>query len=397
MAGPHILVRLTERIPRAVRLGRTDVDALLAHHRDHVELSPSGRPGVYRLTARGFVGVIPLPSRRLALRPKLPAANVYHLLDPFGPPPAVADRSAPVDAAGFLDVLAGRLAALMAGRAAAGLHRDYAEHAAATPYLRGRLDVPALARAGPPRHDRLHCRYEEFTPDVPCNRLPRAVANCLLDRPDVGAPVKAALREALAGWADVAPAPLTPDLCAAEVPARRADGYGPLLDLCRLLAAGLRSGEETGSRAGPAFLIDLERVFERYVTAGVGRTLGEPFAAQPLLLASPPQPGQPDFRVRPDVLLGPAGRPRLVLDVKWKRLSRQALPTDDVYQVLAYAATLDAPRAVLVYPGRRDRRWHYPTARGPGLEVVTLRVVGPAERCERSLRRLGRWLRRPPA
>ena len=130
------------------------------------------------------------------------------------------------------------------------------------------------------------------------------------------------------------------------------------------------------------------------MTAGIERVVAD-CTPQPLLLASAPRPAQPDFRVRPDVLVGPLDNPRLVLDVKWKRLSRTALTGEDVYQVLAHAAVLGARRAVLVYPGPHNRHWRYPTAGGPTLDVVMLRIVGDRPACERSLRRLAKWLRRP--
>jgi 5-methylcytosine-specific restriction enzyme subunit McrC len=282
---------------------------------------------------------------------------------------------------------------LLRERAAAGLHHHYAEGAEVTPALRGRLDVAAQARAGAARRDQLHCLYDDFTTDVPCNRLPKAVAEALLSRPDLLAAVKMSLRDAFAGWAGVDSVPLTLELCAAEPPPQTTTGYVSLFDLCRLLADGLQSGEDAGSSAGPAFLLDLERVFERYVTAGIDRVVAG-CTAQPLVLASPPRLGQPDFRVRPDLLVGPADHPRLVLDVKWKRLSRTALTSEDVYQVLAHAAVLGAPREVLVYPGRHNRQWRYPTAGGPTLDVVALRIVGDRVACERSLGRLARWLKR---
>lgn len=390
---PPVVIRLIERVPRVVRLRRDDVDHLLAEHRGHVELIPAGERGAYRLTARGFVGVIPTPNRRLVLRPKLPAANVFHLLDPLGPLPAFVDRSTPVDGGKVLDILAARLAALLRDRATAGLHRHYAERSVVTAALQGRLDVAAQLRAGAARRDRLHCRYDDFTRDVPCNQLPKAVAERLLARPDLVAAVKGNLREALAGWDDVGSVPLTPELCAAEAPVRMTDGYVSLLDLSRLLADGLQSGEAAGSTAGPAFLLDLERIFERYVSAGIERAVAD-CTPQPFLLVSPPRQGQPDFRIRPDMLVGPLDKPRLVLDVKWKRLSRTALTSEDVYQVLAHAAVLGAPRAILVYPGRHNRHWRYPTAGGPTLDVVTLRIVGDRPACERSLQKLARWLRR---
>src|SRR5205085_4229227 len=146
-----MLIRLTERVPRVVRLGRADADFLLAHHRGHVEAMPVGR-GRWRLTALGVVGVIAAPGCRLALRPKLPAANLLHLLDPFTPPLAVTD-STPVAADRLLDLLAGRLATLLAERLAAGLHRDYAERSDQQQFLQGRLDVAAQSRSGSPRRD----------------------------------------------------------------------------------------------------------------------------------------------------------------------------------------------------------------------------------------------------
>ena len=53
---PPRTIRLTERVPRLVRLRRADVDHLLAHHRGHVEVAPAGSTGRYRLTALGVAG-----------------------------------------------------------------------------------------------------------------------------------------------------------------------------------------------------------------------------------------------------------------------------------------------------------------------------------------------------
>src|SRR5207249_6867398 len=111
----------------------------------------------------------------------------------------------------------------------------------------------------------LHVRYDEHTPDTPCNQLPRAVVDALLARPDLDGRVCASLRDVRAGFAGVSPVALTPELCAAADPGPRAEGYGPLLDLCRLLADGLTTGDTAGPVAGLSFLIDLERAFERYI------------------------------------------------------------------------------------------------------------------------------------
>src|SRR5204863_49065 len=116
-------VTLTERVPRVVRLRRADADFLLARHRAHVEVLPTTERGRYRLTALGVVGSVVAPTVRLWVRPKLPAVNLFHLLDPAAPPPEVPDHAGP---AGLLSFLAGRFADRLAERVTAGLERDLA-------------------------------------------------------------------------------------------------------------------------------------------------------------------------------------------------------------------------------------------------------------------------------
>jgi 5-methylcytosine-specific restriction enzyme subunit McrC len=398
--SPRQTVVLTERTAALCRLPTADVDFLLAGHRAHLEILPTRRRGRYRLTPAGHVGTIVAPTTRLVIRPKVPVENLFHLLDPAAPLPAVPDSAAVEPGTEALDFLAGRLACLLAERAAAGLHRAYAERAAEGPFLQGRLDVPAQLREPTGRKDRIHSCYEEFTADVPCNQVPRATAELVLHSPLVGDGVRAALRQSLHGFAGVSSVPLGPESFQVAQPDRLTESYRPLLDLCRLLADSLAPQESAGAVPCPAFLLDMERVFERYVTAGVVQAFqdrpGCTVAVQPLHLANEPAPGQPDILLRPDVLVDRGGR-RLVVDAKWKRLTR-SLVTPDVYQVLAYAAALGGREAVLVYPGKRDRTWDYVLPRAPvSLVVHRLRVVGSREACRRSLRHLGWLLRRRSA
>jgi 5-methylcytosine-specific restriction enzyme subunit McrC len=393
---PSILLR--ERVPRECRLSRADVDFLLAEHRAHVDVVPIHHRGRYRLTATGHVGTILLPTRRLVIRPKIPLASLFHLLDPASPPAIVADRTATIPGSEALGFLAGRLAALLAERTAAGLHRGYAERLERGPFLQGRIDVAAQVREGRARKDSLHCRFEEFTTDVPCNQLPKAVAELVLRSPLAGERTRSLLRQSLGAFVGIQAAALGPDSFALPEPDRLTESYRPLLDLCRLLADGLAPGSRDGATASPAFLLDMERVFERYVTRGVvhefaGRSRYR-VDVQPRHLANHPVAGQPDIQMRPDLVLSYHGEPQVIVDCKWKDLAGSPLVTDDLYQVLAYCTALGVGRAVLVYPGKRTRTWDYEMSRTPiRLTVCTLRTVGERERCARSLRRLGRMLR----
>jgi 5-methylcytosine-specific restriction enzyme subunit McrC len=393
---------LKERRPRECRLSAAEVAFLLAGHRAHVTVEPTGHRGRYRLTATGHVGTIAGPTCRWVIRPKVPVASLCHLLAPTDPVPESEDRVRAVPRTKVLDFLTGRLARLMAERATAGLHRAYTERAGHGPFLQGRLDLAAHLRETPGHKDRFHCRYEEFSADVPCNQMARATAELVLRSPLAGEGAKATLRQALEGFAGVSSVPLDDGLFRKAGPTRLTEAYGPLLDLCRLLADGLTAGTDAGPTPCPAFLLDMERVFERYVTAGVVRAFTSAgrytVSVQPLHIANRAVPGQPDLLMRPDVMVDREGLPALVIDAKWKSLPGSPLVTDDVYQVLAYCVALGVGRAVLVYPGRRDRVWQYDLARTQvAVEIRTLRVTGSGRACARSLRRLGLALRRAAA
>jgi 5-methylcytosine-specific restriction enzyme subunit McrC len=392
---------LTERARRVCRLAPADAAFLAAHHAAHFELLPTGRRDVYALRPGGFVGVVTAPTRRLVVRPKIPLANLFFLLDSAAPYPAASDSSAPDDGREALDFLAGQLARRLRERADAGLHRGYAERETAGPFLLGRLDAAAQMRGAAARKEQLHCRHDAFTADVLCNRAARSAAELARTSPLLRDETRAALDAALRDFAEVTAVALTPDVWAA-LDAGAPEAYRPLLDLGRLLADALAPGETGGPTPGPAFLLNLEQVFERFLTRTLSRAAETSpsrgrwrVEAQPTLRAASSAAGQPDLNIRPDVLLLFDEMARLIVDAKWKRLGATPLVAADVYQVLAYCSALGVGRGVLVYPGRRDRAWRYDLERGGGcLLIRTLRVVGEREALARSARRLGRRLLR---
>src|SRR5262249_9988218 len=155
---------------------------------------------------------------------------------------------------------------------------------------------------------------------VPCNQIPKATAELVLRSGLVSDRVRATLCRALEAFAAINTITIEPDDFSAVLTDRLTEAYRPLLDLCRLLAQSLGPGGHAGSTACPAFLLDMEEVFERYVTAAVVRAFAgrSPLsvAVQPLLLANQPDPDLPDIHLRPDFLLATDGQPFLVGDVK---------------------------------------------------------------------------------
>src|SRR5579859_8139596 len=169
LSSPRTLV-LTERVPHIARSLPADVAFLLAQHRGRVEVLPTGRRDRYRMTALGCAGVLIAPSCRIVIRPKIPLANLYAMLDPLAPVPAAADAVETVAGTEMLDFLAGQLACRMSERVAAGLQRGYRQRQEQGTVLHGRIDLQTQLREAPGRKDELHSIYDDLSADVPCNQ-----------------------------------------------------------------------------------------------------------------------------------------------------------------------------------------------------------------------------------
>jgi 5-methylcytosine-specific restriction enzyme subunit McrC len=369
---------LTERVPATVRLSEASAHQLMTRWRHVVSLVPL-RHDTYRLTPRGYVGVLPTPDVRLIIRPKIPLRNVFFMLDPTEPIRSAPDSSEAEPASMVFDFLASYFVRLLAERLAAGLHRDYVSRDESGPFLRGRLDVPAQMRET--QLARLHCTHDDFTLDIPCNQALVATAERLLQSNLCGAANRVAIREVLANFTGIQRVAgiLNP-------PAPRE--YVPLLELCQLLDNALRPGEFSGPRHGPAFLLDLGRAFERFIATALKGVPGLALQIQPTLSTG----GSRGLTLRPDLVIEQGGMPPIVADTKWKR--KIAAPAD-IYQVVTYATALNASRAVLIYPSQRNARHEWTV--GPiRVEALQLNVAGNAKNCRRSLRYFIRELTKTP-
>lgn len=362
-------LHLTERRPTLCKLAPDEAAFLRRSCRGVVEVLPTERRHVYRVTPGGVIGTLPTPRRRIHIAARLPAANLPWLLGLTG-------TRLPTGETGWnvFDLVADVLAVRLEERAAAGLHRGYREQPHQGPYLAGRLDVAAQVRE--PRREQLHCLHDAFTPQLPCNQVPATLARRLLAAVPTPGP-RARLAEALRPWEAVADVPLSPGSLDDEPP----PGYGGLYEACRWLLAAPSPGAEA-----PALLVSLDRVFERHVARIIARHAQ--CEAQRSHVVCPPGECHPGVIMRPDVTVTRGGVPVMAVDAKWKALPRDAVVTADLYQAVAYATALGLRQAMLVYPGRR-RGWDLDVG-SVRVSVVTLDVAGPIERCQRSGRRLGR-------
>jgi 5-methylcytosine-specific restriction enzyme subunit McrC len=377
------VIRLTEHRTRELRLPPSEVAYLLTHAKPFVEVVPCFRRGVYRVTARGVVGRFNTPGSRFIISPKIPWPNVRMLLGLSRKNEHAASCSA--TDAGLLELFASEFLAQYRAVLQVGLVPDYREQDGTGPFLRGKLRMgdqirDAAARVFP---DRFQFTESVLSLDTPWNRIVRATALRLFTCPELSPKARAELEGIMRSLDGISEDPITDADFAVQETEPRLRHYRELTALCRVLFRGL--GTTLGEPGEGAFLIDLYRAFERYVAAGM---LSEPAARPEWSVEAQPEFSLGTISLIPDLLIRRRGRPRIVLDCKWKVPDPTPKP-DDLHQILAYATITKARHVGLVYPGSRFARRTIPI---PGSDVVLslfrIQVVGQPEECAASLRRL---------
>ncbi len=120
--------------------------------------------------------------------------------------------------------------------------------------------------------------------------------------------------------------------------------------------------DERGAILGATFTVDMNALFERFVTAVVAeRVRGTSYSLEPQARRRLTSRGEgphglvvPPVNMRPDLLLKAGSASVAVGDAKYKELLRVGdWEHPDLYQLLAYCVRLQLDRGLLIYAGKR--------------------------------------------
>lgn len=361
-------------------LGGEDGSGIVSDHRHY-------------LRARQMVGVLAAPGCSLEILPKVdpeaPAEDaptvrrrLIALLD-LALGLDIGDGAATAMARGaenLLEILIRIFAERLLAETRRGLPRHYLVFEDDLPALRGRLDIVRQFTHHTVRPDRLACRYDQLSNDIPLLQVMKA-AVLALRRLSRALDTQRLLDELRFVFADVSDVPL-PALPWARVRIDRTSRrWESLFALARLLLK--RDWQATSARAaerdGISLLFAMNDLFEAAVAALLRQALagnGFDVVAQGGLRYClgdwrPDEDCAGDrFQTRPDILLRRNGTVVAVIDTKWKSLGadpldrRGGVGQTDVYQMMAYARLYRCDRLMLLYPAR------------PGLRQSTVRDFG---------------------
>jgi 5-methylcytosine-specific restriction enzyme subunit McrC len=339
-------IELTENGPAVVRRLTEHQGALLEASRvvDTCRLGD----GSWELTAGTKVGATRIGDLVVRIHPKVPIHRLLFLLG-YARNPGWHTNPVPFDPApDLVAALASAYARHAEHATDQGLLQGYVETDDTLTVLRGRLREQDQLRQRFAQVLPLLVRYDDYTTDIPENRLLRAAAERLLRVPVLDPQARRRLRGVLATLVDV-----TPLVRGRSLPAwtrtRLNARYHPALDLADLILRDNAVDLPAGAVTMDGFLVDMWQVFEDFVTTALTEALKPVGGSTRAQDDAHHLDDAGRVRIKPDLVWYHHGRPAAVIDAKYKAEKPAGFPDADLYQLLAYCTALALDTGHLVY------------------------------------------------
>lgn len=354
MVSEPIVLRLTENETTATaELSPAQARLLRERFSDHLDVQRDWESGRFLLTAKRTVGIIAVAGLRIYIEPKVPLTNLFYMLTYAYELPLFRDEEAPLAVGDELfEFLIEIFVQQVNGLARQGIYHSYVDFEENTTRLRGRLLLAEHLRRNAVQPARFAQRFNDFTADVAENRILKAALHRLANAPVGDDALRRRVRRALSAFAEVSLVAVRPEECQQIVYNRLNARYHTPIHLAQLFLRHLSLEGQAGRQPFMAYLLPMAEVFERFVA----RYLAEYFAAHPLISVRAQESIWLDEALREkgrlDILLRWAGRPRLIVDTKYKLFD--GAPTEaDRNQMFMYCHALGVSRAMLIYADAR--------------------------------------------
>ncbi|WP_140416695.1 5-methylcytosine restriction system specificity protein McrC, partial [Arthrobacter globiformis] len=225
--------------------------------------------------------------------------------------------------------------------------------------VKGRIRISDQISRRPGMLVPLEVSYDEFTEDIPENRILRAALDRMSRVPGVRPDVLSRLRQLKGKLDDVtrlhAGAPLPP-WRASRLNLR----YHAALRLSEVVLRNASAEAGEGKQQTASFVVDMAQVFEDFVGAALRRAMaafpGEMRLQYNAMLNEAVRDSD-RLTVNPHAVHLLGGRPVVVYDAQYRAGSDQgASLTADHFQMLAYCTALRVPTAWLIYAGAGEMK-----------------------------------------
>lgn len=343
-----LLLTELDRRGKAAALDRETAAALQAS--GLVVARPEGGAGWRLIPSGRSVGAVSAGEVDLYVQPKIPISRLLFLLGYAKKPGFLLEDAAAVEAPGLWPALAESLAGHTERALARGVLQGYETIDDTLPLVRGRLRVTDQLSRRPGMLLPLEVSYDEFTADTPENQVLRAAIRRMLAVSRLHPAHRARLAHLDAQLVGVSL--LHPDAPPPEWTVTRTNArYATALQLADIVLRNLSVEPGPGDVPMAGFVVNMDRVFEDFLTTALTEALADRGHSTPQYQVSldQPAPGVSDgtIQMKVDLVHLVDEKPRLAFDAKYKIQGDADNPNR--YQMLAYCTALDVSVGWLIY------------------------------------------------
>lgn len=303
----------------------------------------------WRLTPQGYVGQIKTDELEIRLNPKVALDNLFGMLEhAYDLKLELGKQEIRLDSLNdIFERLAMILAKRICDRIQKGLYRAYVGTEKRLAFVRGRINIPKnIRQVWDPS---IHCKFEQHTSDLEDNQILFLAMIAVLRTGICTKSKLPTIRKAFHGLKGaVSETSFDARHCINRDYNRLNFDYKPMHSICRFILEHTGPSHKAGDRDMLPFLINMNRLYERFVAMWLASNCpGDwTFGIHEALSFGIENTVRFDIDL---VLRDRATRKAIaVLDTKYKAPESPA--TDDIFQVIAYAESLNCREAFLVYP-----------------------------------------------
>ena len=332
--------------------------------------------GTYRITPGSTVGAVEVGDLSVLIRPKLEIPQLLSILcyamGRYSPQRRYFEF--PEENA-LPDALALSLASAARRAFSRGLLHGYRVREEALHTVRGRIRFRDQLRRRFGSAIPIEVRYDEFTDDILANQLVKAAAARLVRMRLRSQPARRELGRILGTLENVSGLDFEPRSLPTVRIDRLNEHYGDVIALSQLVLSRSEYEARRGQQRSPGFLVDMNMVFQDFVTQALREKLGvSDTVFLERSIGSLDEARQ--VNLKPDLTWWFGRECLFVGDAKYKVTDGRGHQAD-IYQMLAYMTALDLPGGLLIYAkGEADPTVHTIRHSGRKLVVASLDLSG---------------------
>lgn len=354
------IINLSEFETRDVKLTRrTAVELSEGFYKKYINIYPKiGFEDTYTIIAKNYIGSIVCDDCIINIKPKTNILCIFEMIDYVYNLAIFNDKETYFkDYDDIFDFLVSIFADKTIELLLKGIYKNYISQCDNLSFVKGRVTVQQNIRINHTYKNRFFCEFDEFTIDIPENKIIKYVIYILMKREYKNKHIKGKLKTIYTILNDVSLETIKPDDIDKIIYNRLNMSYKPILTYCKMFLYSISIRNEIGTKRSAAYLIDMNKLFESFIT----KKIKEEFKSDKEITVKSQSPSYIDDNknicIKPDIRILKNNKDVLIIDTKYKIFEEDEIKYGDIYQMITYCTTFATNRGILLYAQGQDKSY----------------------------------------